>query len=66
VVRVTGLRRPGKKRLGEWPKGLLDRCKGRDGNGVGVMGAVETDGYVMPGYVVYVETPEDFVPLRGV
>lgn len=63
VVRVTGLREP-RKRLGEWPEGVLDRCavtdkKGRvTGRKVGVMGVVEQDGYVQPGYVIYVEKPK--------
>jgi len=51
VVRITGIRDP-RKRLGEWPKGLLERCKKGK---VGVMGTVEREGYVQPGYVVYVE-----------
>jgi MOSC domain-containing protein YiiM len=71
VVRVTGLRNP-KKRLDEWPEGLLDRCKLKDKKGnivgrkVGVMGVVESEGYVQPGYVVHVENPKHFKPLGSV
>ena len=48
----------------EWPEGLLDRCKVKDktgktvGKAVGVMGVVEMDGYVKPGYVISVEKPK--------
>ncbi|KAI9740862.1 MAG: hypothetical protein M1818_004467 [Claussenomyces sp. TS43310] len=62
VVRITGWRDP-RKRLDEWPKGLLDRCAVKNKKGdvvgrkIGVMGVVEEDGYVEPGYVVYVEAP---------
>lgn len=71
VVRVTGLRNP-TKRLDEWPAGLLDRCKLKDEKGktvgrkVGVMGVVECDGYVMPGYEVVVEKPRSFRALGSV
>ncbi len=70
VVKITGLRDP-KKRLGEWPQGLLERCtvksKGKVvGRKVGVMGVVESDGYVQPGYVVYVEKPKSHRALRSV
>lgn len=63
VVKITGLRDP-KKRLSEWPRGLLERCAVKDKKGrvvgrrVGVMGVVEADGYVQPGYVIYVEKPK--------
>jgi hypothetical protein len=36
---LTGVRNP-RKRLAEWPKGLLEKCKRR----VGVMGVVEREG----------------------
>jgi MOSC domain-containing protein YiiM len=71
IVRVTGLRDP-KKRLGEWPEGLLERCAVKDKKGkvtgrkVGVMGVVEADGYVQPGYVIYVEKPKHHRPLGNV
>ena len=71
IVRVTGLRDP-KKRLGEWPQGLLERCAIKDKKGkvtgrkVGVMGVVEADGYVQPGYVIYVEKPKTRRPLSNV
>lgn len=70
VVKLTGLRNP-KKRLAEWPKGLLERCTGKDKKGrtvnrVGVMGIVESEGYVQPGYVVYVEKPTSFKSLGSV
>lgn len=71
VVKVMGLRDP-RKRLDEWPEGLLDRCKLKDKKGktigrtVGVMGVVESDGYVQPGYVIYVEKPKHFRPLENV
>jgi hypothetical protein len=57
--------------LAEWPEGLLERCAVRDGKGrvvgrkVGVMGVVECDGYVQPGYVIYVEQPKQKKPLRN-
>jgi len=63
VVKITGLRNP-KKRLDEWPKGLLDRCTMKNkkgeitGRNVGVMGMVEEDGYVQPGHRIYVEKPK--------
>ncbi len=66
-----GLRDP-KKRLDEWPAGLLDRCKLKDKKGrtvgrtVGVMGIVERDGYVSPGYSIYVEKPKHFQALGNV
>jgi MOSC domain-containing protein YiiM len=62
VVRITGLRNP-KKRLNEWPAGLLDRCAIKNKKGdvvgrkVGVMGVVEEDGYVMSGYAISIEEP---------
>jgi len=62
VIRITGLRNP-KKRLDEWPKGLIDRCtvkskKGEvKGGKIGVMAIVEAEGYVQPGYLIYIETP---------
>lgn len=71
VIRVTGLRNP-KKRLDEWPKGLLERCAIRNRKGevvgrkVGVMAAVEQDGYVQEGYVVYVEKPKTHKSLGNV
>lgn len=71
VVRVTGLREP-RKRMGEWPEGLLDRVKIKDKKGrtvgrkIGVMGIVESDGYVQAGYVIYVEKPKTHRPLRNV
>lgn len=70
-MRITGLRDP-KKRLSEWPKGLLERCAIKDKKGkimgrkVGVMGVVEADGYVQPGYVIYVEKPKRSRPLGNV
>jgi len=69
IVRVTGLRDP-KKRLSEWPPGLLERCTVKDKKGrvtriVGIMGVVEADGYVQPGYVIYVEKPKTHRPLRN-
>ncbi len=63
IVRITGLRNP-KKRLDEWPKGLLDRCVMKNKKGeatgykIGVMGMVEEDGYVQPGHRIYVEKPK--------
>ena len=66
-----GLRDP-RKRLDEWPEGLLDRCKLKDKKGrtvgrtLGVMGVVECDGYVQSGYVVYVEQPKHFRALANV
>lgn len=71
VVKITGLRDP-KKRLNEWPKGLLERCALKDNRGkligrkVGVMGVVERDGYVQPGYVIYVEKPKTHTTLGNV
>jgi MOSC domain-containing protein YiiM len=71
IVKVMGLRNP-KKRLDEWPEGLLDRCKLKDKKGktigrtVGVMGVVEQEGYVSQGYVVYVEKPKHFKALENV
>jgi hypothetical protein len=71
VVRITGLRDP-RKRLGEWPQGLLERCSLKDKKGkvvgkkVGVMGVVEEEGYVKPGYVIYVEPPKTFKMLGNV
>jgi len=71
VVRITGLRNP-KKRLDEWPKGLLERCTVKNKKGevtgrrVGVMGVVEVDGYVRPGQVIYVEQPETQKALKNV
>jgi hypothetical protein len=64
------LREP-RKRLGEWPEGLLERCtkKSKDGKRVrrvGVMGVVEREGYVQPGYVIYVEQPKTRRALKGV
>jgi len=40
--------------MGEWPQGLLEKCKRR----VGVMGVVEREGYVQAGYGIYVEVGE--------
>lgn len=71
MVKITGLREP-RKRLEEWPDGLLDRCKVKDNKGktvgkaVGVMGVVESDGYVQPGYVISVEKPESSRELGNV
>jgi MOSC domain-containing protein YiiM len=71
VVKVMGLRDP-RKRLDEWPEGLLDRCKLKDKKGrtigrtVGVMGIVESDGYVQPSYKIYVEKPKHFKALGNV
>lgn len=62
-MRITGLREP-KKRLSEWPVGLLDRCvlkdkKGRKvGSRIGVMGTVVGEGYVQPGMEIWAEKPE--------
>jgi len=49
----------------------LERCtkKGKDGKRVkrvGVMGVVEREGYVQPGYVIYAEQPKTWRALRGV
>ena len=61
-----------RKRLDEWPEGLLDRCKLKDNKGktvgrkVGVMGVVEQEGFVQPGFRVYVERPKHFKALRNV
>ncbi|PVH87332.1 hypothetical protein DL98DRAFT_387597, partial [Cadophora sp. DSE1049] len=63
IVRITGLREP-KKRLNEWPVGLLDRCVVKDrkgrvvGSRIGVMGVVVREGYVQPGGQIWVEKPE--------
>jgi MOSC domain-containing protein YiiM len=71
IVSVTGLRDP-KKRLGEWPEGLLERCAIRDKKGkvvgrkVGVYGVVEQEGYVQGGYVIYVEKPKAHKDLKNV
>jgi MOSC domain-containing protein YiiM len=71
VVKVMGLRDP-RKRLDKWPEGLLDRCKLKDKKGrtigrtVGVMGIVESDGYVQPSYKIYVEKPKHFKALGNV
>jgi len=70
-VRVTGLRDP-QKRLDEWPEGLLERCSKKDRKTgkkfrrVGVMGVVEREGWVQPGYSVFVEQPEVRKGLMGV
>jgi MOSC domain-containing protein YiiM len=58
VVKISGIRQP-KKRLSEWPEGLLERCakKGRE---IGVYATVEKEGYVQPGVTVYVESPKTF------
>ena len=71
VVRVTGLRDP-RKRLEEWPKGLLDRCALKNKRGVvvgrkvGIMGIVEVEGYIQPGYQIYVEKPKSHKALGNV
>lgn len=63
VVRITGWRDP-RKRLNEWPKGILERCTTKNkegdvtGSKIGVMGIVEDSGYVQPGNVIYVEAPK--------
>lgn len=55
MVRIAGLREP-RKRLGEWPDGLLERCRDKKGRSkVGVYGVVERDGYVQEGYTIFVE-----------
>jgi MOSC domain-containing protein YiiM len=55
VVKITGAREP-RKRLDEWPNGLLDRLgKGKGRAKVGVYGVVEQEGYVQAGYVIYLE-----------
>ena len=36
------------------------------GKKVGVMGVVESDGYVQPGYVIYVEKPKSHRTLGNV
>ena len=70
-MRVTGLRNP-RKRLGEWPQGLLERCAVKDKKGmvtgrkVGVMSVVEAEGYVQPGNVIFVEKPKHRRPLGNV
>lgn len=61
VVRITGVREP-RKRVAEWPKGLRERCRKK----VGVMGVVERDGYVQPGYVIFVERGKGGVKLGSV
>ncbi|KAG4440304.1 hypothetical protein IFR05_004211 [Cadophora sp. M221] len=71
IVRITGLREP-KKRLDEWPAGLLDRCVLKDKKGrvvgrkIGVMGMVVQEGYVQPGVEIYVEKPDKFKGLGNV
>jgi hypothetical protein len=71
IVRITGLRDP-KKRLGEWPEGLLERCAIKDKKGkvvgrkVGVYGEVLHEGYIQGGYVVYVEKPKVHKDLKNV
>lgn len=71
VVRVMGLRNP-KKRLEQWPKGLLERCSIKNKKGevvgrkVGVMAVVEQDGFVRDGYVIYVEKPKTHRTLDNV
>jgi MOSC domain-containing protein YiiM len=71
VVRVTGLRNP-RKRLNEWPKGLLERCAIKNKRGdvvgrkIGVMGAVEEEGFVREGYIIYVEKPKTHKTLGNV
>jgi len=71
VVKITGLRNP-KKRLSEWPQGLLERVALKDkkvkvvGRKVGIMGVVEQEGYVQSGYVVYLEKPKAYKALGNV
>ncbi|TAQ88553.1 hypothetical protein B7494_g3169 [Chlorociboria aeruginascens] len=71
VVKITGLRNP-RKRLGEWPEGVLERCKLKDKKGntvgrkVGVMGVVVAEGHVLPGYVISVEKPKVYKALGNV
>ena len=70
-MRVTGLRDP-KKRLDEWPEGLLERCTKKDKKTgkrvrrVDIMGVVEREGWVQAGYSVFVEQPEVRRGLKGV
>ncbi|KAF8865479.1 PK beta-barrel-protein domain-containing protein-like protein [Acephala macrosclerotiorum] len=65
VVKITGLREP-KKRLDEWPEGLLERCAVKDKKGrkvgtkIGVYATVVKEGYVRAGCVVGVESPKTF------
>ncbi|KUJ07922.1 PK beta-barrel-protein domain-containing protein-like protein [Mollisia scopiformis] len=61
VVRISGIRQP-RKRLDEWPEGLLERCA-KKGKKIGVYATVEKEGYVQPGSAVYVESPKHFKPL---
>jgi MOSC domain-containing protein YiiM len=62
VVRVTGLRYP-RKRLGDWPQGVLETAGVKDKKGnvvgyrLGVYAVVERDGWVQPGGLVWVESP---------
>lgn len=71
VVRITGLRDP-RKRLDQWPKGLLERCALKNKKGdvvgrkIGVMGAVECDGYVQPDTKIYIEPPKHRRSLRNI
>ncbi len=65
MVKIKGLREP-KKRLDEWPEGLLERCALKDKKGktigrkIGVYATVEKEGYVQPGFTVFVENPKTF------
>ena len=58
--------------MGEWPDGVLDRVKVREGKGrvvgrrIGIMRVVEREGYVLPGYVVKVEVNKGGRPLGNV
>jgi len=68
IVKITGLRVP-RKRLNEWPEGVIDRCTVKDKKGsssvqVSVMGVVEQAGYVVPGNVIFVDQPQKEKPLK--
>ena len=68
---MTSLRDP-KKRLGEWPEGLLERCAIKDKKGkvvgrkVGVYRVVEQEGYVEGRYVIYIKKPKVHKDLKNV
>jgi len=69
IVKITGLRVP-RKRLNEWPEGVIDRCTVKDKKGsssvqVSVMGVVEQEGYVVPGNVIFVDQPQKEKPLKN-
>lgn len=71
IIRITGLRNP-KKRLDQWPAGILDGCVLKDKKGavvgrkIGVMGVVESDGYVQPEDKIYIEPPKVHKSLKNI